>query len=240
MSMVLSLLVVLTIAALPAGAGEWSRYRGPNGSGVTNATSMPVEFGPETNVEWAAQVPFGRSSPAVGERQIFLTGIENDKLVTLAVDRKDGRMIWRRELDRGHAAELHKATDSSTPSPVTDGVNVYVFFHEAGLVSYDAAGRERWRRPLGPFRNFYGIASSPVLAGDRLLQLCDQAEGSFLVALDKDSGEEMWRRSRPARLGYRTGLEPRPGRRPAVRQRPRSRTGADATLQPARRRARCR
>jgi outer membrane protein assembly factor BamB len=83
---------------------------------------------------------------------------------------------------------------------VTDGANVYAFFHEAGLVSYDGAGKERWRRPLGPFRNFYGIAASPILAGDRLLMLIDQAQDSFLVALDKDSGEELWRRSRPQRL----------------------------------------
>ncbi|MFQ5350753.1 MAG: PQQ-binding-like beta-propeller repeat protein [Thermoanaerobaculia bacterium] len=198
------LIVVVPLLAVasggpPAGAEEWSRFRGPNGSGVTDAGPLPVAFGPASNVAWQAQVPFGRSSPAVGERHVFLTGIEGDKLIVVALDRADGSESWRRELERGHTADLHRATDSSTPSPVTDGSNVYAFFHEAGLVSYDAAGKERWRRVLGPFRNFYGIAASPILAGDRLVMLCEQSQGSFLVAFDKDSGEQLWRRSRPNR-----------------------------------------
>ncbi len=197
--LVMAPLAVASVA-LPTDAGEWSRFRGPNGSGVIEAKGLPVAFGPESNVAWRTAVPFGRSSPAVGDRQIFLTGIEDDKLVVVALDRQNGSESWRRELDRGHTAELHRATDSSTPSPATDGTNVYAFFHEAGLVSYDATGKERWRRSFGPFRNFYSIAASPILSGDRLLMLCDQAQDSFLLALDKDSGEELWRRRRPARL----------------------------------------
>jgi outer membrane protein assembly factor BamB len=201
------LLPAAVLGGPPADGGDWSRFRGPNGSGVVDAAGLPVELGRDRNVAWRTAVPFGRSSPAVGERQIFLTGVEGDKLVVVALTREDGRQAWRRELDRGHEAELHPATDSSTPSPTTDGVNVYAFFHELGLVSFDAAGKERWRRPLGPFSNFYGIAASPILAGDRLLMLCDQARGSFLLALDKDSGEELWRRSRPNRLeAYTTPL----------------------------------
>ena len=162
LSTVFVLLTAIALTATPVGAGDWSRFRGPNGSGVTEAAGLPVEFGPESNVAWQAKVPFGRSSPAVGDRQIFLTGIDDGKLLVVALDRNEGSESWRRTLKPGHTAELHKATDSSTPSPVTDGSNVYAFFHEAGLVSYDAAGKERWRRPLGPFRNFYGIAASPV------------------------------------------------------------------------------
>jgi outer membrane protein assembly factor BamB len=167
---------------------------------VIEASGLPTEFGPESNVAWRTAVPSGRSSPAVGDRQIFLTGIEGDKLLVLAIDRKDGGLAWHRELEKIHPAEFHRAADSSTSSPVTDGVNVYAFFHEAGLVSYDAAGKERWRKPLGPFRNHYSVAASPILAGDRLLMLCEQGAGSFLLALDKDSGEVLWRRERPQRL----------------------------------------
>ena len=185
---------------MPVDAGEWSRFRGPNGSGVTEAKNLPAEFGPESNVAWRAAVPFGRSSPVVGDRQIFITGINGDRLVVVALDRGDGSEAWRAAVDRGHMADLHRATDSSTASPVTDGVNVYAFFHEAGLVSFDGAGKERWRKTLGPFRNYYGIAASPILAGTTLLMLCDQGRGSFLLALDKDTGEELWRRKRPARL----------------------------------------
>ena len=191
-------LLVTWMAAPPASA-EWSRFRGPNGSGIGAATALPVDFGPGLNVVWRAAVPFGRSSPAVGERHVFLTGIRGDELVVLAIDHETGAVAWRAGMKRGHEADLHRATDSATPSPVTDGTNVYAFFHEAGLVSYDAAGKERWRRPMGPFRNFYSIAASPILAGDRLIMLCDQSSGSFVLALDKDTGEELWRRDRPNR-----------------------------------------
>ena len=198
---------VWLIAALAAarngvaeGGEEWSRFRGPNGSGVTESGGLPVEFGPEINVSWRAEVPFGRSSPVVGTRRIFLTGIDGEKLVLVALDRESGAVAWRRELDRVRRAEIYHGTDSSTSTPATDGENVYAFFHEAGLVSFDGDGRERWRRPLGPFRNHYGIAASPILAGSRLILLCDQAVGSFLLALDKDTGEELWRSERPGRL----------------------------------------
>ncbi len=192
--------LMLLLLALPLAAGEWSRFRGPNGSGLSNAKNLPIDVGPDTNVAWATEVPFGRSSPAIGGDQIFLTATGDGKLVTLAVNRKSGMFLWRREIERSHDAGLYKDTDSATPSPVTDGENVYAFFHEAGLVSYDAEGKLRWRLSLGPFRNYYGIASSPVVAGGLVLLLCDQAEGSFLVAVDKNSGEEKWRRGRPARL----------------------------------------
>jgi hypothetical protein len=90
----------MTLAALPLDAGEWSRFRGPNGSGVVEAQGLPVEFSPESNVAWRAEVPFGRSSPVVGERQIFLTGIKDDKLLVVALDRKDGSESWRAALEQ--------------------------------------------------------------------------------------------------------------------------------------------
>lgn len=185
----------------PAAAEDWARFRGPNGLGVSPSTGLPVEFGPQKNLVWEVSVPFGRSSPAITGDSIFLTAVLDDRLVTLALDRGTGKTRWRREFPRDRLADLYSSTDSATPSPVSDGASVYAFFHEAGLVSYEAAtGKERWRMPLGPFRNFYGVASSPVLAGDTLLLLCDQAQGSFLLALDKKSGRELWRRNRPARL----------------------------------------
>jgi outer membrane protein assembly factor BamB len=192
-------LTVLAMLALPA-AGDWSRFRGPNGSGVGDGDGLPVELGPDRNVDWKTAVPFGRSSPVLTKDRLFLSAVEDGKLVTLALDRASGKVVWRAELKRGETAEFHEATDSSTSSPVTDGTNVYVFFHEAGLVSYDGSGAERWRLPMGPFRNFYGIAASPVLAGDTLVMVCDQAEGSFLTAVDTKTGKVLWNRKRPGRV----------------------------------------
>jgi len=146
-----ALTIALLATAAGAGAAEWSRFRGPNGSGVADGGGMPVEVTPDS-ATWAVEVPFARSSPVLTDRHVFLTAIEDGRLLTLALDRATGRELWRRALERGHTADLHTATDSSTPTPATDGENVYALFHEAGLVSYDASGNQRWRVPLGPFR----------------------------------------------------------------------------------------
>jgi outer membrane protein assembly factor BamB len=192
-------LLTLAIAVGPLLAEEWPRFRGPNGSGVSASRGLPVEFGPDHNVKWAVEIPFGRSSPAFGRDRIFVTATDEEGLVTLALDRSSGRTVWRRTVDKAEAADLYSGNDSASPTPVTDGSNVYVVFHEAGVVSYDDVGEERWRHSLGSFRNFYGVSASPVLAGSRLLVLCEQAVGSFLLALDKDTGERLWRAERPAR-----------------------------------------
>ena len=71
----------------------------------------------------------------------------------------------------------HKNNNPASPTPVTDGRSVFAFFPDFGLVAYSVDGVEKWRRPLGPFQNFQGMANSPVLAGDSLIQVCDQDAG---------------------------------------------------------------
>jgi len=201
--------VILAVTTLsgPVLGQEWSRFRGPNGSGVSASTGLPVEFGPEKNLTWSVDVPFGRSSPVLAGDRIFLTAIDADAFTTLALDRASGKELWRREIERDRQSEMHQDTDSATPSPVTDGSNVFAFFQETGLVAYNARGDELWRLALGPFTNFYGMSASPVLAGDTLFLVCDQNGGSFLLAVDKDTGEQRWRQERPGRsLSYTTPI----------------------------------
>ncbi len=186
-----------------AGAGaaaEWLRFRGPNGSGVSDAAGFPVEFGPELNVAWETEVPFGRSSPIVAGDHIYLTASTDDSLLTIALDRASGQIVWQRDVAPSRDEQMYRQNDASSPTPASDGANVYAFFMKMGLVSYDAAGNERWKLELGPYDNFYGLSASPVIAGDLLLLLCDQVEGSFLLAVDKDSGDPRWRAERSGRI----------------------------------------
>jgi outer membrane protein assembly factor BamB len=178
-------------------AGEWRQFRGPNASGLSDERNLPVEFGQDKNLVWKTPLPPGHSSPVLTADRIFLTAEEDKKLLVLSLDRASGKILWRREAPRPRIQELHKSNQATSPSPVTDGQNVYVFFTDFGLLSYGPDGNERWRLPLGPFNNPFGQGASPVLAGDKLLMICDAESGSFFVAADKNSGRVLWRVERP-------------------------------------------
>jgi len=188
--------VLLTLAATPA-AAQWGQFRGPNGSGVDTATGYPVAFSPTSGVAWKASVPYGQSSPVIAGSHLYVTARDGRQLVTIAFDAGTGAERWRRTLEPARFAEIYKANDPASPSPAADDQGVVVFFADVGLVAYAPDGTERWRTPLGPFLNFYGMSGSPIIAGDLVVLVCDQASGSFMLALDRASGRQRWRRDRP-------------------------------------------
>src|SRR5262245_35708603 len=150
---------------LAAGAvDDWPRFRGPNGTGIQDTASLPQELSATKNVVWKTSLPPGYSSPVVSGDRIFLTAFEGEKLLTIALDRASGKELWRRESPRDRHEKLDQRNGPASPTPVADGRNVYVFFADYGLVSYAFDDKERWRPPLGPFDNVYGMGSSPVLA----------------------------------------------------------------------------
>ncbi|HEU4931371.1 MAG TPA: PQQ-binding-like beta-propeller repeat protein [Pyrinomonadaceae bacterium] len=185
-------------------SNEWPQFRGPNGTGVAEGAALPAEFNATKNVVWKTSVPFARSSPVVTSDRVFLTATEADKLITLALDRKTGKLLWRSDVVRARHMPIYKANDGAAPSPVSDGKNVYAFFAELGLISYGPDGKERWRLPLGPFNSFYGMGGSPVLAGNTLVMVCDQRTDSFIVAVDARNGKELWRKTRTNYEAYST------------------------------------
>jgi outer membrane protein assembly factor BamB len=194
-SRTLALFAVLTV--LPSWSGDWPRFRGANGSGVAEQGSLPHEIGPGKNVLWKTTVPAGKSSPVVIRDRIFLTGHQDGKLFTLALDRKSGKTIWTREAPGHRGEKRHQLNDPASPTPVSDGSSVYVFFAGYGLISYSSDGQERWRTPLGPFTNFHGMGASPVLAEGKVLMICDQDQDAFLLAVDQDTGKTVWKVERP-------------------------------------------
>ena len=186
-------------------AEDWTRFRGPNGSGVSDATGLPTTFGPDENVIWKTELPDGNSSPVFGKTTIFLTGFEGESLFTIALERSSGRVLWRREIARERQGPLREPNKPAAPSAVTDGENVYVFFQDLGLVSYGPDGNERWRLPLGPFNNPFGMGASPILAEGKLIMVCDSETESFVIAVDQETGKLAWRHDRPmAKRGYST------------------------------------
>ena len=201
-------------------AEDWSQFRGPNGSGVSATTNLPVEFGPTKNVVWKTELPPGHSSPVLTKNRIFLTAHtkekEQYKLLVICLDRQTGKLLWQREVPRLHGGRLQLVNGPASPSPVTDGSNVYVFFQEFGMVSYDGAGQERWRLPLGPFNMFYGFGASPILVDDKVVLPIDQDNpSSYLIAVDKNSGRVRWKVDRPVVIsGYSTPIVYQPKQGP--------------------------
>jgi len=207
----MSVAIILIVALF---AADWTRFRGPNGSGVAGASEAPAEFA--NSVVWKLPLPPGHSSPILSGTRIFLTALDDGKLYTYAIDRASGKIVWRRECPRSRTEPIDKRNSAASPSPVLDGANVYVFFGDYGLISYTQDGRERWRTPLGPFQNVYGMGASPILTGDKLILVCDQGVGSFVIAVDKNDGRVRWKTPRPEAVsGHSTPVLYEPENGPA-------------------------
>jgi outer membrane protein assembly factor BamB len=196
---------LVAILALAASDPDWSRFRGPNGTGIAKVSGLPTEFGPAKNVVWKTATPAGHSSPVLTPSQIFMTGADGEKLVVLGLDRATGKEQWRREVPRRLKGRLENVNGPASPSPVTDGTNVYAFFQDFGLIAFTTAGKELWRMPLGPFNMFYGFGASPILVNGLLILPVDQDTGSYLLGVDAKTGRQRYKIDRPGVIsGYST------------------------------------
>jgi len=208
------LVVFLTLFFLAADSvnAQWSRFRGPNGSGVDSSSSYPVEFSPEKNMAWKLTVPFGQSSPVVVGTRLFGTASEGDRLITFCVDAQTGKELWRREVRREHSQSIYKANDPASPTPAADSNGVVAFFPDLGLISYDNSGKLRWTYRLGPLKNFYGMAGSPIIDDGKVVLICDRQTDAFILALDRMTGKLKWKTDRPgAGIGWATPFVYREG-----------------------------
>jgi outer membrane protein assembly factor BamB len=186
---------------------QWAQFRGPNGSGVDSSTGYPAEFSPTKNVAWKASVPYGQSSPVVVATRLYGTASEGDRLITFCLDARTGRELWRQAVRREQVQGTYKANDPASPTPAADESGVVAFFPELGLVAHNIDGKESWRYRLGPFRNFYGMSGSPIIAGGLVVLVCDQQAGSFVIALDRVTGRLRWKTDRPAMtIGWSTPM----------------------------------
>jgi len=208
-------LLALVLATFISGE-EWSQFRGPNGSGVSATTGLPETFGPAKNVIWKTALPAGHSSPVLTKDRIFVTAFDKEKLLVICLDRASGKILWQKDVPRIQTGRLQNVNGPASPSPVTDGSNVYVFFQDYGLLSYDANGNMRWKVPLGPFNMFYGFGASPILVDDKVILPVDQDyPSSYLIAIDKNSGHVRWKVERPVVIsGYSTPIVYQPKQGP--------------------------
>jgi outer membrane protein assembly factor BamB len=174
---------------------------------VSADDTIPVVFGADTNLVWRVPMVPGNSSPCVWDGTLFLTGFVDPELQTLCFDAGDGRLRWQRSVVAGPGERGSGLGSPAAPTPCTDGERVFSYFGPFGVVCHDFSGRELWRRELPVPLTQHGVGTSPVLAGSLLILLRDQDAGSHLLALDKATGNPVWRTERPEfRRGFCTPL----------------------------------
>jgi outer membrane protein assembly factor BamB len=217
-------LAAATFAALGLGAtateqnsGQagrfWPQWRGPLATGVSTTATPPVDWSESRNIRWKVAIPGrGSASPVVwGDRVYVLTAIAADgstraqggvshKFVVMALDRKTGKVAWE-HVAREEAPHENAHTDNGTfasSSAVTDGEHVIAPFESRGIYAYDMSGKPVWQKDLGDkrMRSQFGEGSTPALHGNRLVVNWDHQGQSFIVVLDKRTGEEVWRKNR--------------------------------------------
>jgi outer membrane protein assembly factor BamB len=185
------------VAPLPA--ANWPGFRGPDADGTSGEEKAPTHFGQSSNLIWKAQVLHGHSSPVTWKGQLFLTGADGNKLSTMCFDCVSGNKLWEQSINVEKLEPVHEANSHATSTPVTDGKRLCVYFGSFGLIAYDLAGKELWRKPLPVPKTFFdqGTGTSPILAEDKLVVFIQIGQDSHLLAVNPADGEVVWKAPMP-------------------------------------------
>jgi outer membrane protein assembly factor BamB len=185
-------------------AENWPQWRGPSANGISSETNLPVKWSPTENITWKLPLPsWSGSTPIVWGDLIFLNVAENGSLFLWAVDRNKGGPLWKQHLSDGDNKQ--RKQNMSTPSPVTDGRNVWVMTGTGILKGFDFTGKELWMRDIqkeyGRFGLNWGYGSSPMLHEDSLyvqvLHGMKTDDPSYVLRISKATGRTIWRVERP-------------------------------------------
>jgi len=201
-----ALAVVLGLGAAGWSRGEnWPAWRGPEGMGHCREHHLPLKWSPTESVRWKVPLPEpGNSTPIVWGDRVFLTQAtdKGQKRSLWCLDRGTGKVLWRQTIEYRDRELTHNTNPFCSASPVTDGQRVVVSFGSAGLACYDFRGKRLWHRDLGPCRHIWGNAASPVLHGNLAFLNFGPGQRTFLLAVDKRTGRDVWKAEEP---GGKTG-----------------------------------
>lgn len=224
--------ITILFFLIPTYAGNWPGWLGPGGLGVSSDSNIPTQWDIGKNVKWKAKIPgLGHSSPIVWQDRVFVTTAASKdpaadnwqkgfpmatrpkdtaaiSWMILCFDRESGELVWKRTaIEEVPVNFRHLKNSYASQTPVTDGTYVYAFFGDQGMFCYDFQGNLVWNRDLGDFttRQNWGLGSSPVLYENLIIQTCDQETGdSFIVALDKKTGDVVWKQDRKELTSWST------------------------------------
>jgi outer membrane protein assembly factor BamB len=186
-------------------AEEWPGWRGPRGDGTSREKGIPLTWSETENIRWKTPIPGkGHSSPIVWGERVFVTTCLEDKgeRVLMCLDRRDGKVLWQQVVVTAKLEKKHPLNSFASATPVTDGKDVWVAFlayPDMQAACYDFDGKRIWQRSPGKLLSVHGFCSSPILYKNLVILNGDQDAKAYLVALDKETGEERWRIDRPNR-----------------------------------------
>ena len=226
-------IAALTRFALRAEAQEWTRFRGPNGTGVSHAQTVPARI-TDADINWKVELPgTGHSSPVLWSDHIFLTstGDKSGGISVLCLSAEDGKLTWRRDFPLTPFAR-HQFNSFASSTPAVDAERIYVVWNEPEhffLTALDHLGKTIWQRDFGPFVSQHGCGISPIVYRDRVIlgnfqddqkfvKDSPHSGESFIVAVDPRTGKTLWQTPRrSAVVAYSTPcvLEPKSGK-PAI------------------------
>ena len=212
---VLSLCTALPMDLRLAAAEEWTRFRGPNGSGWSDTAGIPTKFSSD-EYNWRVEIPgMGHSQAVVWGDRLFLTSSlrSGRERLVLCLDPKDGSTRWTRSIASA-THRLHKQNSFASGTPAVSEEAVFIAFSSAEdfvVQALDHSGKMLWERNLGPFVSLHGHGGSPVVHGGLVVLANEQSDRggrpseSFLVALDRTDGSIRWRIPRQSsRVTYST------------------------------------
>jgi outer membrane protein assembly factor BamB len=196
--------LVSLVALTSAFADNWPQWRGPFLNGTSAEKNLPLKWGPEENVTWKLAMPsWTGATPIIFGDRVFLNVADGDNLFLWCVDRSKGEALWKKLLGGGNT-KMRKQNMSS-PSPVTDGRNVWVMTGTGVLKAFDFSGNELWGRDVqkdyGHFGLNWGYASSPLLHEEflyvQVLHGMKTDDPSYVMRIDKKTGKTTWKVERP-------------------------------------------
>ena len=189
-----------TLALIASSAdGSLKYFRSDEGMAGSGVGPLPDNFDAPGVLRWRVEVDPGHSTPILVNGKIFITTCRagSKELATVALDEKDGRLLWRSALAVTRVEQTHQIGSPATATPACDGQRVFVFFGSYGLICHDLDGKKLWEHRMGPFQDEYGAGSSPVLVDDKVILSQDHDKDSFVAAFDCATGRMIWKSARP-------------------------------------------
>jgi outer membrane protein assembly factor BamB len=190
-------------AALVAGlltAADWTRFRGPNGTGIVADKDVPVKW-TEKEVLWKTPLPgTGHSSPIVVKGKVFVLTATSTERMLVCLDAGSGKKLWAKTA-AGRDARKHTKSSFASATPCSDGERIYCVFWDGrrvALYAYDFAGELKWKRDLGAFTSQHGPGFSPVFHDGKVFVNNDQDGSAVLQAFHAKDGKPAWEVKRPA------------------------------------------